>query len=440
MKRTLFLFLTAGLLAAMPLGAQVISLKSCLETGLKNNYSLRIVRNEERMAENNATRANAGYLPTVSANAGYTASLDSRKTNLRNGTTTRERGVQDNAASAGINAEWTIFDGYKVQTSYKRLQELRRQSATQTRIALEDYMANLAAEYYNFVQQRLRLRNLQYAVTLSKERLRIVRERYVIGSNSRLDLQQAQVDFNADSAQSLKQRELLTTSAIRLNELMAIRDVDSRFTVRDTAINLCGSFSFDSLWVATQQSNARLFKAAQDRTLAELDLKSVRSRDFPYVKLGAAYGYNYNSYGSGTSRSRHNWGGDVGLTVGYRLFDGNRRRELRNARLNVENAELARRDLEIALYADLADLWQSYENNLRLLALERQNLGAAEENHFIARERYLLGDLSGIEMREAQKSLLDAEERILVATYNTKVCEISLLQMSGGIMEYLEGE
>lgn len=440
MKRTLFLILTAGLLAAMPLGAQVISLKSCLETGLKNNYSLRIVRNEERMAENNVTRANAGYLPTVSANAGYTASLDSRNTNLRSGATTRERGVQDNAASAGINAEWTIFDGYKVQTSYKRLQELRRQSATQTRIALEDYMANLAAEYYNFVQQRLRLRNLQYAVALSRERLRIVRERYVIGSNSRLDLQQAQVDFNADSAQSLKQRELLTTSAIRLNELMAIRDVDSRFTVRDTAINLCGSFSFDSLWVATQQSNARLFKAAQDRTLAELDLKSVRSRDFPYVKLGASYGYNYNDYGSGTSKSRHNWGGDVGLTVGYKLFDGNRRRELRNARLNVENAELARRDLEIALYADLADLWQSYENNLRLLALERQNLGAAEENHFIARERYLLGDLSGIEMREAQKSLLDAEERILVATYNTKVCEISLLQVSGGIMEYLERE
>ena len=48
-------------------------------------------------------------------------------------------------------------------------------------------------------------------------------------------------------------------------------------------------------------------------------------------------------------------------------------------------------------------------------------------------ERYLLGDLSGIEMREAQKSLLDAEERILSAQYNTKVCEISLQQISGNI-------
>ena len=76
--------------------------------------------------------------------------------------------------------------------------------------------------------------------------------------------------------------------------------------------------------------------------------------------------------------------------------------------------------------------------SLRLLNLERQNLVAARENHEIAKERYLLGDLSGIEMREAQKSLLDAEERILSAEYDTKICEISLLQISGKITKYLE--
>ena len=73
-----------------------------------------------------------------------------------------------------------------------------------------------------------------------------------------------------------------------------------------------------------------------------------------------------------------------------------------------------------------------------LLELERQNLVSAKENHEIAKERYLLGDLSGIEMREAQKSLLDAEERILSAEYDTKMCEISLLQLSGKVTQYLK--
>ena len=302
MKR-LFLFFISAAFFNGPLFSQVVSLKSCLETGLKNNYSLRIVRNEQRIAENNVTRANAGYLPSVNASAGYTGSLDSRNTKNRgSGAVTRDRNVVDNTFNAGINAEWTIFDGFKIQTNYLRLQELRRQSATQTRIAIEDYMADLAAEYYNFVQQRIRMRNLQYAVALSRERLRIVRERYIIGSNSRLDLQQAQVDFNADSAQSLKQQELLVTSLIRLNELMAVKDVGSRITVRDSTINVDASLTFDSLWVATLQSNASLFKAAQNRTLAELDFKSVRSRDYPYIRLNANYGYTYNSYGMSALR------------------------------------------------------------------------------------------------------------------------------------------
>ncbi len=62
--------------------------------------------------------------------------------------------------------------------------------------------------------------------------------------------------------------------------------------------------------------------------------------------------------------------------------------------------------------ANLSNFWQAYRNNLEVIQLETENLIAARENYEIAMERYLLGDLPGIEMREAQKSLLDAEERI----------------------------
>jgi outer membrane protein TolC len=126
------------------------------------------------------------------------------------------------------------------------------------------------------------------------------------------------------------------------------------------------------------------------------------------------------------------------MTVGFKLYDGNRRRERKNAEIEYANTGLEQKNLRFTLYTTLADLWQAYENNKRLLELERQNLISARENYYIAHERYLLGDLSGIEMREAQKSLLDADERILVAEYNTKLCEISLLQLSGNVSTYLE--
>ena len=73
-----------------------------------------------------------------------------------------------------------------------------------------------------------------------------------------------------------------------------------------------------------------------------------------------------------------------------------------------------------------------------MLNLEKQNVINARENHEIAKERYMLGDISGIEMREAQKSLLDAEERLISVEFQTKLCEISLLQISGEAAKYLE--
>ena len=127
----------------------------------------------------------------------------------------------------------------------------------------------------------------------------------------------------------------------------------------------------------------------------------------------------------------------MAFKLGFTIFDGNRRREQRNARIEVENAQYTEEQLQQSLMADLATFWQAYTNNLEVVKLEQQNLIAAKENYEIAMERYLLGDLPGIEMREAQKSLLDAEERILTAEYNTKLCEISLMQISGNILEYL---
>ena len=184
---------------------------------------------------------------------------------------------------------------------------------------------------------------------------------------------------------------------------------------------MTASLNFEELWNATLTINASLLRAEQNNTLARLDYKKVCSRDYPYVKMNGGYGYTLNKYDISANSRRSNLGLNFGVTVGFNLFDGNRRRERKNARIAVQNARLEREQLDQALRADLSNLWQAYQNNLQMLNLERQNLVAAKENHEIAMERYMLGNLSGIEMREAQKSLLDAEERILSAEYDTKI-------------------
>ena len=196
--------------------------------------------------------------------AGYTGNIDNTNSTQRNdGSVVKERNVFDQTLDAGVDLNWTIFDGFNISTTYKELKELERQGATNTRIAIEDFIASLTAEYYNYIQQEIRLKNFRYAVSLSKERLRIVEERYHIGNFSRLDYQQAKVDFNADSAQYMKQQELVHTSRINLNEMMANKDVDRPIKVKDSIIELKHSLDFNELWNATLNTNANLLKADQ---------------------------------------------------------------------------------------------------------------------------------------------------------------------------------
>ena len=391
-----------------------VTLQECLSRGLESNFSIRMVKNQQETAANNATRANAGMLPTVDLSASYSGDLGSTRTTPRStGVTTTERGAYDGTVDAGIDLNWTIFDGFSVWTNYKQLQLLKEQGELQTRITIEDYVASLTAEYYNYIQEKIRLKNFRYAMSLSRERMRIVEVRYHIGNFSRLDYLQAKVDFNADSAQYMKQREVLNSSRIKLNELMANHDVTALIGIRDTAIDVNPDLQYDELWQATLATNASLLMADKNTEVVRADYKKIMSRDYPYVRLNA------------------------GITIGFNLFDGKRKMQKRNAQLAIEYAELEREDLKLSLKSDLSDLWQAYRNNWQVMLMERQNLVAAQENYEYANLRYMKGDLSGFEMREAQQSLLDAEERLLVSEYDTKMCEISLLQLSGKVLTYL---
>ncbi len=131
-------------------------------------------------------------------------------------------------------------------------------------------------------------------------------------------------------------------------------------------------------------------------------------------------------------------GANYGLTLGVDLFDGfNRKREKANARVALDNQKYQYQQVEQQVRADLITMFFAYQNNLLLLKLEEQNLKTAGENLEIALERYKLGSLSGLELREVQQSLLEAEERLLSVQYETKLAEISLLQISGKVTGYL---
>lgn len=433
------IYTAAALALSIGVQAQIMTLKDCLEEGIRESYQIKLVNISEEKTANNDSWLYAGGSPTLTATGSYSGSLSSNDATLASdGSTVSNRNVLDHTLSAQLRADWTVFEGFSIQATRDRLEELHNQGAIQTRIAIEDYIATLTTEYYNLVRQTIHLKNLEYAASLSKERLRISSERYDMGGNSRLEMQQAQVYFNSDSAKSLKQHESVASANIRINRLMSNQDLRSVHVAADTAINLLTGLDYESLYDDMMKTNASLLRAESNRALAQLDRRTVQARNYPYIRLNASYGITHNIYGNSTYTDRTNWGPSFGATMGINLITGKQRVQERNARLDELTADITIDQLELQLRANLNDFWQAYQNNLMLLELQEQNLKTAQETMEIAQERYMLGNLSGLEMREAQKSLLDAEESLLQVQYDTKVCEISLLQISGRITQYLQ--
>jgi adhesin transport system outer membrane protein len=425
---------------------EIYDLSRCVVTGLEQNFSVKVALNQEKIAENNVTRGNAGYLPTVTTTNRFGGNVNSTTQNMNDGSQNTSSGVHNTTGSAGINLNMTLFNGFNVQTTYQKLEELKKMGELSTQMSMENLMAQIVAEYYYYIQQLNYEENMEYAVSLSRERARIDEERYLLGASSKLELLQSIVYLNEDSSRLARQNEAILESEIRLKKLMALENLEQNIQIEDSSIVFNSDLTYDNLLESTLELNTSLQIAQKSQTISELDYKIITSRAYPYLNFSSGYNYSYRGYGTGTIsdygelalNNQQSRSLNYGLTLGMDIFDGfNRKREKTNALIEVENRMYRFQEVEQEIKADLLTVYYAYENNLRLVTMEEENLEVARENLEIALERYQLGALSGLELREVQKSLLDAEERLISVKFQTKLAEISLLQMAGKIMDYV---
>ena len=437
-SRTILSIITIFINITFVSSQQIYDLEKCILTGLENNYSIIVASNRQTISDNNFSTGNAGFLPSLDFSSRYSGTVNTTDQRLADGGDNISRGIHNRTTTAGVSLSWTIFQGFNVMTTYKKLNELQQIGELNTQVVVENLIADIVSEYYYYIQQKRLYKNLEFAVSLSKERVRIDEERYLLGASSKLQLLQSRVYFNSDSSRLARQNEVLRASEIRLNELMAMEDLGQEIEVKDSILVINPDLAYDKLLIETLSSNTSLQITRKNEVVSEYDYKIIASRTYPYVNLSSGYNYTLSSYESSSLLNQQTNGMNYGLTMGVDLFDGyNRQREKRNARIEIENKELQYLLIEQEIKADLLTNFSAYLNNLGLLRLEVQNIQTATENLEIAFERYKLGNLSGLELREVQKSLLDAEERLLLVQYQTKTAEISLLQISGRIMEYL---
>jgi len=73
----------------------------------------------------------------------------------------------------------------------------------------------------------------------------------------------------------------------------------------------------------------------------------------------------------------------------------------------------------------------SFQNNLNIIDIEKQSVQMANQNLFIAAQRFKQGLSNYIEYRTVEQSYEDAQYRLSQAAYNTKLSELNYLKAQG---------
>lgn len=434
MRTLILLSMCSFLLAAPVQGQDTLRLEDAVSLGLENNYAIRLVQQDLKIAENNVSRGNAGFLPRIDANIGQDWSEQNISARFITDDVLESKGAGSNNFVAGVQLNWTLFDGMRMFTTYEKLQELEQMGETQARINIQNTLAAILTTYYDMVRQSLRIRVWQESLQLSQARASLSEEKFALGSASKRETLLAQVDVNADRSELLRQENQLLILGIQLNRLLG-RDPAIEFAV-ETAIDLQPRLPYRLLEEQLFAQNPALLLTQQAEQVAALEWKEVQAERFPVVGTNLGYNYNRSVSEAGFLLSNQVLGLNAGLSVNLTLFDGlNLERRLQNASINRETTALQTENMQHQLLSDFLVVYQEYENALNLLELERENLSVSRQNLEIARQTYEIGELSSIEFREAQRNHVQSETRLIEALYLVKVNEIELQRLSGNIRE-----
>nr|WP_121274074.1 TolC family protein [Pedobacter schmidteae] len=416
--------------AHMGLAQQKLGLEEAIAVSLNNNYDIKLVNNDIQVAKNNVNPGNAGMLPRLDASFTDGGNKQNITRTQSNGNQQTLDGVRNTSMNYGAALGWTIFDGLQMFTNYERLKELQKQGEVNAKATILTTVSNVINAYYTVLKTQQLVTARDSALDISQLRLKIANNKLTIGRGSKLDVLAAKVDYNTDTSAYLQEINLLKTAKTALNQVMA-RDLNIDFTVSDK-IAIDATLDYKTLAGQMANLNPDLQNAFINKKIAELNLKQIKGQRYPTVAVNGGYEFQKSASPTGFNTQTRATGFTYGLTASLNVFNGFlQRQNERNAKIGINSSALAFEKVKQDIQAQLISTYQNYSTNLDLLKIEKSNVDIARQNLDITLEKYRLGSISPLELREAQKNSIDAITRYLEAQFQAKLTEISLKEISG---------
>ena len=417
---------------------KVLTIEEAIATALQNNYAIQLSKNDSAIAALDYSFRNAAFLPRVNGSFGGNYNNNNQRQKFVDGTERKLNDIKSNNYNAGLQLNWVVFDGLKMFATRDKLEEFVKLGELGIKQQIVNTIASVITNYYAIVRQKQQLKALNDQIQLSAERVKLAQYKLDIGVGAKPDVLQSKVDLNAQKAAFLSQETLMAQLREQLNQVINI-DSESKYLVSDTIlINM--NVSLGDIQESLENNNPDLLIAQKNIDIARLVLKERKADRFPTVSLNSGYTFNRTNNKATVNPFQplfsRNFGRNLGFTIAVPILNNfTTKRLIKQSALDIQYQQLFFENQKSILNLNVINAYKDYELQKRALALEEENIVLANENVAIVFEVYKLNSTTLIQLKEAQKSLEDAQTRLINTRYNTKLAETELLRLKGEIIK-----
>lgn len=423
---------------------EVLRLEDAIGIALANNYDIILARNDSAAAALDYAYKDMVFYPRLNATAGTNWVRNNQRQEFSSGPD-REGNVATNTLSASVGLNWTLFDGLRMFATREKAEQYIRLGELTIKNQVVNTVADVVDTYYAIVREKQQLRAIEEQMSISEVSLELAQRKLEIGVGTRPDVLQTQVDLNAQRAARLRQQTLIRQLKETLNQILDPATEGSgsdRLPEYDVieVIPIDTTLSLEDVRSGMVDQNPLLQLNRKQIDIAYLTLEELKADRWPTVQLHA--NYNFSRVNNDIALNpvlpvfNQTRGLNYGLTLSVPILNyRNTHRLIQQAELDIDFLQATLQNQESLLRVAVRNAYYDFELNQEALALEEENIVLARENVDIILETYRLGNVTYLQLREAQKSLEDAFNRLIAARYQTKLAETELLRLKGDLVQ-----
>lgn len=391
-----------ALLLASP-GAQAadLSLQEAINMALAQNTGLKVTQKGEDTAKY--------ALEEAQGNNGVTVGLsDSLSTSKTSGSDRQD------SNSLSLSGKMPLYSGGKNQANIKKAKIGVESASLETQRAQEVLKLNVIKSYYDALEAKKTVGVRQETVDKYQEHFTNVSQLYAAGSKARIDVIRSQVELS-NARQNLIKAE--NSYELELADLRNYLNID-----RSEPLNLTTDFSYlafdQDMGTCLDYAYRNRKDLLVDKNKLEQQEQAIKEAKAGYLPtLNLSVGLNSSQKFHPSSENSHGATASVGLS--WSIFDsGVTRAQVKTAETSRDVAKLNYLKDKEAIDLAVRQAYYNMREAEKRFNSTQDAVHQAEEDAFIAREKYRAGEGLMLDIIDAQEALSTARLNYISAQYD----------------------